>query len=90
MNVLSIFGGPRKKGNTATILNWVEEELEALGHQVERINLFSKKVKDCLACYKCKENPNEPGCIQKDERDANGPISRDWLYVLPREGYFNR
>jgi multimeric flavodoxin WrbA len=33
MNVISIFGGPRKKGNTATILGWVEEELRTLGHQ---------------------------------------------------------
>jgi len=39
MNVLSIFGGPRKKGNTATILGWVEDELKDIGHQVERINL---------------------------------------------------
>lgn len=67
MNVISIFGGPRKKGNTATILNWVEEELKILGHQVERINLSSKKVNGCLNCCKCKDNLNEPGCVQKDD-----------------------
>ena len=43
MNIISIFGGPRKKGNTATILGWVEEELKTLGHQIERINLALKK-----------------------------------------------
>lgn len=47
MNVSSIFGGPRKKGNTATILGWVEKELRVLGHQLERINLSTKKVTDC-------------------------------------------
>lgn len=67
MNVISIFGGPRKKGNTAKILNWVEEELKALGHQVERINLSSKKVNGCVGCLKCKDNLNEPGCVQKDD-----------------------
>ncbi len=67
MNIISIFGGPRKKGNTATVLGWVEEELRSQGHQVERINLFSKKINGCVSCYKCKDNPDEPGCIQKDD-----------------------
>jgi multimeric flavodoxin WrbA len=67
MNVISIFGGPRKKGNTATILGWVEEELKTLGHQIERINLSSKKVNGCLGCQKCKDNLKEPGCVQKDD-----------------------
>jgi len=67
MNVISIFGGPRKKGNTATILGWVEEELKTLGHQIERINLSSKKVNGCVGCLKCKDNLNEPGCAQKDD-----------------------
>ena len=42
MNVISIFGGPRKKGNTATILGWVEEELKTLGHQIERIKFANQ------------------------------------------------
>jgi multimeric flavodoxin WrbA len=67
MNVLSIFGGPRKKGNTSKVLTWVEDELKVLGHQVERINISSKKINGCLGCLKCKENLNEPGCIQKDD-----------------------
>ena len=67
MNVISIFGGPRKKGNTATILGWVEEELKSLGHQIERINLSSKQVNGCVGCLKCKDKLNEPGCVQKDD-----------------------
>ncbi len=67
MNVLSIFGGPRKRGNTATVLGWVEDELKTLGHQVERINMSSKKVNGCIGCIKCKDNPVEPGCVQKDD-----------------------
>ena len=50
MNVLTIFGGPRKKGNTATVLSWVEEALRRLGHDIERINLSSKKVHGCIGC----------------------------------------
>ncbi len=67
MNIVSIYGGPRKKGNTATVLGWVEEELRDHGHQIERINLSSKKLNGCIGCLKCKDNLNEPGCVQKDD-----------------------
>lgn len=75
MNVITVFGGPRKKGNTATVLGWVEETLTSLGHQVERINLTSKKINGCISCYKCKEVPDKPGCIQKDD----GPMVIDQI-----------
>ena len=67
MNVLSLFGGPRKKGNTATVLGWVEDELIAIGHSVERVNLSSKDINGCIGCMKCKEKPDAPGCVQKDD-----------------------
>jgi multimeric flavodoxin WrbA len=67
MNVLSIFGGHRKKGNTITILGWVEERLRDLGHEIERINLSTKKVTGCVGCFKCKDNMDEPGCVLKDD-----------------------
>ncbi len=67
MKVLSIFGGPRRKGNTSKVLAWVEDELKEQRHQVQRVNLSSKKINGCLGCSKCKETPNKPGCIQKDD-----------------------
>jgi multimeric flavodoxin WrbA len=67
MKVLSIFGGPRKKGNTTTILGWVEDELKDIGHQIERINLSTLKVDGCVGCLKCKDNMDKPGCVQKDD-----------------------
>lgn len=67
MNVLSIFGGPRKKGNTVTVLSWVEEELTNLGHKVERVNVVDESVGGCLGCTNCQEFPDEPGCVQKDD-----------------------
>ena len=53
MKVLSIFGGPRKKGNTVTVLSWVEEELTNLGHKVERVNVVDERVGGCLGCSNC-------------------------------------
>jgi multimeric flavodoxin WrbA len=67
MKVITLQGSPRKKGNTAKVLSWVEEELIALGHDVESIFLNPKNLKGCLACGKCKEKPNTVGCVQKDD-----------------------
>lgn len=67
MKVLTILGSPRKKGNTATVLSWVEEELKSLGHDVERIAATAYDVKGCLGCYLCQKKLDEPGCVQKDD-----------------------
>jgi multimeric flavodoxin WrbA len=68
MRVTSVLGSPRpKKGNTATVLGWVEDELRAQGHDVDRINIIDKKVNGCKECYTCQGNPDEPGCPQEDD-----------------------
>lgn len=67
MKVITLQGSPRKNGNTAKVLSWVEQELGALGHEVESIFLNTKNLKGCLACGKCKEKPDTVGCIQKDD-----------------------
>ena len=69
MKVLTLLGSARKKGNTAQGLTWVEEELKALGHEVERIDLGSKEIKGCLGCARCKENPEAIACVQKDDAE---------------------
>lgn len=67
MKVLTLQGGARKKGNTATVLGWVEAELANMGHEVESVYLHNKDIRGCLACGKCKEKPGEVGCIQRDD-----------------------
>ena len=67
MKIITLQGSPRKKGNTAKVLSWVEEELIAMDHDVESIFLNTKNLKGCLACGKCKEKPDTVGCIQKDD-----------------------
>lgn len=59
-------GQSPKKGNTATVLSWVEEELVRQGHDVASIYLANKSLHGCLACAKCKA-PQEVGCVQKDD-----------------------
>ena len=67
MQITTLLGSAKKKGNTATVLGWVEEELKSLGHDVERIYLNNKSVRGCLGCAKCRENPNEIACVQNDD-----------------------
>ncbi len=67
MKVLTLLSSARPKSNTARVLSWVEEELQEMGHEVERILLFKKNINGCLGCAKCRENETEPGCIQKDD-----------------------
>ena len=67
MKVLTLHGGARKDGNTATAAGWVEDELTSLGHDVESISLFDKNIKGCLACTKCKDTPDQVACVQKDD-----------------------
>jgi NAD(P)H-dependent FMN reductase len=70
MRWVTILGSPRESGNTATVLGWIEEELEALGHAVERINLTTQEIGGCTGCWACGEAVDEPGCILFDDAQA--------------------
>ena len=67
MNVTTLLGSAKKKGNTATVLGWVEEELQTAGHAVERIYLHNKSINGCMGCAKCREHADKIACIQKDD-----------------------
>ena len=67
LKIITLLGSARKKGNTATVLGWVEEELRSLGHDVERIYLNNKSMGGCQGCAKCRENADEIACIQNDD-----------------------
>ena len=67
MQITTLLGSARKKGNTATVLGWVEEEFKSLGHDVERIYLNNKSIGGCLGCAKCRGNPAEIACVQNDD-----------------------
>jgi len=74
MNVLTLLGSPRKRGNTATAIGWFEADLKSRGHQVERVNIVDHRVNGCLGCGKCLGVSDRPGCVQKD--DAVGIFER--------------
>lgn len=68
MNILTILGSPRKKSNTAGVLDMIEQELSARRrHQVERLIITEMKVNGCLGCLACQKIMDRPGCVQEDD-----------------------
>ena len=67
MKVLSLFGGPRKRGNTATVLGWVQDELRSTGHSVERVDVADLSIGGCTGCWACAEVTGAPGCVIEDD-----------------------
>jgi multimeric flavodoxin WrbA len=56
MQVLAINGSPRKRGNTATILEAVLEGAREVGARTEHIRLDEIDLKGCMGCLTCREN----------------------------------
>jgi multimeric flavodoxin WrbA len=65
MKIVSVLGSPRKKGNTARVLGWVEEELVAAGHEVDHLDIVDRTVNGCVECYTCQKNPTSPAVRRK-------------------------
>ncbi|MEA2063653.1 MAG: flavodoxin family protein [Gemmatimonadota bacterium] len=66
MNVLCIQGSPRKKGSTAKVLGWVEDELRSQGHQARQIHIADLRLEGCVGCYQCQADPDELVCSRRD------------------------
>lgn len=66
MNILTLLGSARKKGNTATVLA-AFEELAAPYASIERINLAEVQIHPCRGCDVCQKKQDVPGCKQSDD-----------------------
>ena len=65
MKVGAFNGNPHKKGNTSTLIKCVLEELEQEGIDTEIVQLVDKKLKGCIACYKCFEYQDQRCDVKK-------------------------
>jgi multimeric flavodoxin WrbA len=54
MRILAINGSPRKKWNTATLLEKALEGAASLGAETELIHLYDLDFKGCTSCFACK------------------------------------
>ncbi len=66
MKVVAFSGSARKDGNTALLLKTVLAALEAEGIDTELVQLSGKKIKGCIACYKCFKNKDGRCAVDND------------------------
>ncbi len=69
MKLLAINGSPRKKWNTAQLLEKVVEGAASQGADTELVHLYDLKYTGCISCFQCKEIGGKSfgRCSVKDE-----------------------
>jgi multimeric flavodoxin WrbA len=69
MKVIAFNGSPRKKWNTATLLNKALEGAASQGADTELIHLYDLNFKGCLSCFSCKKKggPSYGKCAARDD-----------------------
>ena len=70
---MTILGSPRRQGNTAKVLGWIEEQFQADRHKVDSANILDYRVQGCGECMACKKGTVELCSIGDD---ANGLYRR--------------
>jgi multimeric flavodoxin WrbA len=76
MRVATILGSPRRHGNTAKVLQWIEGQLRADGHEIDHVDIIDYDVGGCRECLACKKGgKNGPELCLLDD-DANGLFRR--------------
>jgi multimeric flavodoxin WrbA len=63
-NIIAIYGSPRRKGNTSTLLKHAVQGARDGGARVEEIFLRDLKMSPCLEIYGCKTDGD---CVIKDD-----------------------
>lgn len=66
MKVVAFNGSARKGGNTAEMIKTALTPLEAAGIQTETVELAGKKMRGCIACYKCFKNKDQRCAVDND------------------------
>jgi multimeric flavodoxin WrbA len=66
VKVIAFNGSARKDGNTAALINLVFGELQKEGIETELFQLARKKIRGCMACYKCFQNKDQRCSVTND------------------------
>jgi multimeric flavodoxin WrbA len=69
MRIMTILGSPRHQGNTAKVLGWIEEQLRAHGHEVDRANVADYRLQGCGECMACKTGRIELCSLSDDANE---------------------
>lgn len=85
MKILVLFGSPKRKGNTSTVLaHYLKPYIEA-GHEIEELFLRGMKITPCIACDKCQETgecaiPDDMTIVYQKIKEANVIIAASPIY----------
>ncbi|MCP4644041.1 MAG: NAD(P)H-dependent oxidoreductase [bacterium] len=74
MKVFAVQGSPRKDGNTATVLGWMEDELTEDGHEIDHVDIADCRVSGWSEGVDCQDVTDGPGSAIDD--DANDLFER--------------
>jgi multimeric flavodoxin WrbA len=66
MYALAVNGSPRKGGNTEMLLKHVIATLDEAGWDTELTQVGAKKIRGCIACFKCFENKDLRCSVKND------------------------
>ncbi len=69
MKIMAFNGSPRKKWNTATLLEKALEGAAQAGAETELVHLYGLEFSGCLSCFSCKkiDGPSYGRCALKDQ-----------------------
>ena len=83
VKVCILMGSPRKRGNTAALLEPFREELEALGAETETVWLYGRDIRPCIACRACQRDWAAFNCSQRDDvQDIFAAVlASDWIVL---------
>jgi multimeric flavodoxin WrbA len=71
MNVLGIYGSPRKGGNTDQLLDKVLEGARAAGAEVQAVYVRDLKMSGCIECGGCDDTGK---CVVEDDMQSVYPL----------------
>lgn len=60
-------GSPRRQGNTAVLVGWLQDALREHGWQFATHNLYQLNFKGCAHCDACRKNATAHGCVLRDD-----------------------
>jgi multimeric flavodoxin WrbA len=66
MKVIAFNGSAQKDGNTTILINHIFAELQKEGIETELFNLSGKRIRGCMACFKCGENQDKHCSVKND------------------------
>ncbi len=67
MKYTILMGSPRRRGNTATLVESFMDENRILGLEQDVVWLYDRDIRPCLGCGACQNATDCLGCVQEDD-----------------------